>query len=139
MSPLENKNRCLQMVAAWNRADVSGVTEHWAPDVTHYNLDGEPHDTELVLTAMRGSLVSFSDLRLEVRSILAEGDRVMLRLTATATHSGEFAGIPATGRKVTWHYLEELRFNEEGKVVEHWDIFDFAPLFRELGHPAPAL
>jgi C-1 hydroxylase len=46
--------------------------------------------------------------------------------------------VPPTGRPVTWHYLEELRFDDEGRVVEHWDVFNFAPLFRELGKPVLA-
>lgn len=135
MSPLENKKRCLQMVAAWNRGDVDGVIAHWAAEVVHYDEDGKPYDVDRLVETMRGSLRSFPDLRLEVRSILAEGDRVMLRLTANATHQGEFAGVPPTGRPVTWHYLEELRFDDQGRVVEHWDVFNFDPLFRELGRP----
>lgn len=138
MSPQDNKERCLQMVAAWNRSDVDGVIAHWAPNVVHYDEDGKPHNVNRLVQTMRDSLVSFPDLRLEVRSIIAEGDRVMLRLTATATHQGEFAGVQPTGRPVTWHYLEELRFDDQGRVVEHWDVFNFAPLFHELGKPVLA-
>ncbi|MGW1055678.1 ester cyclase [Streptomyces sp. NPDC001118] len=133
MSLTENKERCLQMVAAWNRWDVDGVVAHWAPDVVHHTADGGRHDTEELIETMRGAVRAFPDLHLEVKSIIAEGDRVMLRITVTATHQGEFLGLAPTGRPVTWHYLEELRFSSQGKVVEHWDVFDFGPLFQELG------
>ncbi|MFI1169765.1 ester cyclase [Streptomyces sp. NPDC020801] len=129
----ENKERCLRMVAAWNRWDVAGVVEHWAPDVVHYTEEGGQHDTRELIERMESAVRAFPDLHLDVKSILAEGDRVMLRITVTATHLGEFMGLAPTGRRVAWHYLEELRFSPEGEVVEHWDVFNFAPLFRAIG------
>lgn len=133
MSLAENKERCLQMVAAWNRQDVDGVAAHWAPDAAHYDDAGRSIPNDEVLSRMKATIRAFPDVHLDVQSILAEGDRVMLRITATATHKGEFMGLEPTGRKVTWHYLEELRFSAEGKVIEHWDVFNLTPLFRELG------
>ena len=140
MSLTENKERCLQMVAAWNRWDVDGVVAHWAPDVVHHTADGGRHDTGELIETMRGAVRAFPDLHLEVKSVIAEGDRVMLRITVTATHRGEFLGLAPTGRvskdprtALRVHAREELGFSPEGKVVEHWDVFDFGPLFRELG------
>ncbi|WP_234311783.1 ester cyclase [Streptomyces griseus] len=127
-----NKERCLQMVAAWNRADPQGVIAHWAPEVVHYDEDGQPYESADMVKLMEGGMAAFPDLRLEVKSILAEGDLVSLRITCTGTHQGTFAGIEATGRKLTWHYVEELRFNEQGMVIEHWDVMNWMPLLREL-------
>uniref|UniRef100_UPI0034E057D1 SnoL n=1 Tax=Streptomyces nogalater TaxID=38314 RepID=UPI0034E057D1 len=132
-STTANKERCLEMVAAWNRWDVSGVVAHWAPDVVHYDDEDKPVSAEEVVRRMNSAVEAFPDLRLDVRSIVGEGDRVMLRITCSATHQGVFMGIAPTGRKVRWTYLEELRFSEAGKVVEHWDVFNFSPLFRDLG------
>lgn len=128
-----NKLRALAMVAAWNRGDVDGVVAFWARDAVHHDEDGGRMDGQELERIMRDSLESFPDLRLDAKSVVAEGDRVMLRITTTATHKGEFMGVPPTGRRVTWHYLEELRFNDVGQVVEHWDVFNFSPLYRELG------
>ncbi|MFD7229154.1 ester cyclase [Streptomyces sp. NPDC059881] len=134
LSPADNKRRALDMVAAWNRGEPDGVIAYWAPDAVHYDEDGRPMPAEQIADIMRGSLDSFPDLHLEAKSIVAEEDRVMLRITVTATHAGDFMGVPATGKPVTWHYLEELRFNDRGQVVEHWDVMNFSPLFRALGH-----
>lgn len=133
MSLAENKDRCLGMVAAWNRGDVHGVAAYWAPSAAHYDDEGRTVGNDEVLARMRETIRAFPDVHLDVRSILAEGDRVMVRITATATHQGEFMGLAPTGRPVTWHYLEELRFDDRGRVVEHWDVFNLSPLFRELG------
>ncbi|MCX4717892.1 ester cyclase [Streptomyces virginiae] len=139
MSPADNKRRALEMVAAWNRGDPDGVIAFWAPDAVHHDEDGLPMPADLIADIMRGSLASFPDLHLEAKSIVAEGDRVMLRITVTATHKGDFMGVPATGRPVTWHYLEELRFDDRGQVVEHWDVMNFSPLYRALGKVPEAL
>ncbi|MCG8918349.1 ester cyclase [Actinokineospora sp. PR83] len=127
----ENKERCLAMVAAWNRWELGGIIEHWAPDVVHYSED-EPVDTDEMISRMEGGLAAFPDLRLDVRSILAEGDRVALRITITGTHTGDYGGIAATGRPVTWHIVEELRF-VDGRVVEHWDVMNHLPMLSAIG------
>src|ERR1700753_1759074 len=103
-----NKDLCLQMVAAWNRWELGGIIEHWAPDIVHYSQDKRVSSTDMI-SAMEGGLAAFPGLHLDVKSIIAEDDRVTLRITVTATHKGDFLGVPATGRTVTWFLVEELR------------------------------
>ncbi|MFF3847842.1 ester cyclase [Streptomyces sp. NPDC002328] len=134
-----NKEIALDCAAAWNRWDVDGVVRHWAPDVRHFSEDREV-DTQLMVAAMRGGLAAFPDLHLDVKSAVAEGDRVILRITVTATHLGEFFGKAPTGRKVAWYMLEELRFDDAGRIVEHYDVFNYLPMLKELGFvPADVL
>ncbi|MCE7081115.1 ester cyclase [Streptomyces sp. ST2-7A] len=131
MSELEeNKKKCLAMVAAWNRWELKGIIDHWADDVVHYSED-QPVDTGEMITRMEAGLRAFPDLRLDVRSILAEGDRVSLRITITATHRGPFGDLPPTNKRVCWHIVEELRF-KDGKVVEHWDVMNYLPMLKAL-------
>lgn len=127
----QNKKLCLQMVAGWNRWDLSGITEHWAPDIVHYSEDRQV-DSKTMVSLMEAGLKAFPDLHLDVKSIIAEGDLVTLRITVTASHKGEFLGKQPTGRKVTWHLVEELRFSG-GKVIEHYDVINYLPMLKELG------
>lgn len=127
----ENKKRCLEMVAAWNRWELNGIIKHWAPDVVHYSED-QVVDTSEMVRRMEGGLQAFPDLHLDVKSIMAEQDRVALRITITATHQGDFMGLAPTNRKVTWHIVEELRF-VDGRVVEHWDVMNYLPMLKGLG------
>ncbi|GGQ86024.1 ester cyclase [Couchioplanes azureus] len=127
----ENKKRCLEMVAAWNRWELNGIIKYWAPDVVHYS-ENQVVDTPEMIRRMEGGLQAFPDLHLDVKSILAEEDRVALRITITATHKGDFMGLAPTNRKVTWHIVEELRF-VDGQVVEHWDVMNYLPMLKELG------
>jgi predicted ester cyclase len=49
-----------------------------------------------------------------------------------ATHSGEFMGIPATGRKVEIRYMDFWKV-VDGKIVDNWVMVDFPYVMRQLG------
>lgn len=139
MSPEENKKRCLMMVAGWNRWDLNGIIEHWAPDVVHH-WQGQPVKKSFMVEQMQLGLNAFPDLHLDVQSIIGEDDLVSLRIRVTGTHKGAFAGIAPTGRRVTWDMVEELRF-VDGKVVERWDVVNMMPALQAVGalpSPEPA-
>jgi C-1 hydroxylase len=130
-----NKQIALDCAAAWNRWDLDGIFTHWSPQIEHFSQD-RPVDSEAMKAAMRGGLAAFPDLHLDVKSAVSEGDRVILRITVTATHLGDFFGKAATGKKVTWYMLEELRFDDAGKIIEHYDVFNYLPMLKELGFVA---
>lgn len=81
---------------------------------------------------------AFSDARITVDDQFAEGDRVATRWTGRGTHSGEIAGIAATGKEVTVSGLTFSRL-EGGIVVEEWTNWDTLGMLVQLGAvPAPA-
>ncbi len=63
---------------------------------------------------------------------IAEGDLVSAFVAVTATHSGEFMGIPATGKAVSANLTDWMRV-QNGKVTEHWGVMDTAGLMQQLG------
>ena len=80
---------------------------------------------------------AFPDLQVIVEDLIAEGDKVALRLRGRGTHRGAFAGVAPTGRSVTLTSVELLRL-AGGKLVEHWDEFDTLGVLQQLGAlPAP--
>ena len=80
---------------------------------------------------------AFPDLRYAVENVLAEGDLVAGHLTVRGTHRGEFMGVAATGRQVTWTETHVGRV-ENGKLVEHWGNSDDLGLMQQLGAvPSP--
>ena len=130
----ESTARCFVDVCV-NRADPDRLGEFVAPSVVvHAATPGEAADTlglgELagVLRRTRGV---FPDLHVTVEDTVAQGDRVALRWTARGTHDAEWAGIPATGRRVTYGGIDLYRF-EDGRIREWWRNDDFAYLAQQL-------
>ena len=74
----------------------------------------------------------FPDLNVSYDFVIEEGDTVAGRYTITGTHQGDFAGIPATGKKisVTGHDFARL---VDGKLIEHWGETDTMTMMQQLG------
>jgi predicted ester cyclase len=87
---------------------------------------------EAMKAVVRSLRAGFPDLRMSVQDQLAEGDRVVTRVTLNATHLGELMGIPPTGRRVEVGGLAIDRLEGE-KLAERWGIFDLLGLLRQLG------
>ena len=78
-----------------------------------------------------------ADPEFTVEDLIAEGDRVAARLTTSATHVGEFMGMPATNRRYTIEEIHIFRLRD-GLVVEHWHQFNPLALMQQLGVKPPA-
>ena len=74
---------------------------------------------------------AFHDYHETIEDIIAEGDKVWVRLTYTATHTGEFLGVAPTGNKITSRAVDIHRL-VNGKVVEYCNVGDNMGLFEQL-------
>ncbi|TML48144.1 MAG: ester cyclase [Actinobacteria bacterium] len=93
---------------------------------------GIPSDREGGKTFLFGFLNAFPDSRFTIDDMIAEGDQVVTKKTFTGTHTGEFAGIPATGNKVTLQFVDIMRVRN-GRIVEHWLSMDQLSFMQQLG------
>ena len=99
---------------------------------------GVPSDREGGKLYLWGFLNAFPDSHVTIDDMVAEGDRVVTKKTFTGTHTGDFAGIPATGKTVTLQYVDIMRVRE-GRIVEHWLSMDQLSFMQQLGViPAPS-
>lgn len=116
-----------------NRGDQAVAAEIIAPDfVDHTNPPGMQHGLEghnMIVSIFNSA---FSDFGFEIEDILAEGDKVAIRVTMRGTHTGELFGIPATGRRVMVSGTHFLRI-ANGRVAEHWGTNDDMGLMQQLG------
>ena len=79
---------------------------------------------------------AFPDLQFSVEDMIAEGDKVVSRITMRGTHKGEFMGIPATDKTFAVQVIDIIRF-ANGKAVEHWGVTDSAAMMQQLGAAPP--
>jgi predicted ester cyclase len=75
---------------------------------------------------------AFPDLTYTIDFSVAEGDKVMQRVTAHGTMNGDFMGMKATGKSATWTESHIVRF-ANGRLVEHWASLDQVGMLQQLG------
>ena len=68
----------------------------------------------------------------DVDDVIAEGDMAAFHDHVTTTSSGEFFGVPPSGKLVEWTEIHWLRV-VDGRIVEHWTNFDQLEIVRQLG------
>jgi predicted ester cyclase len=111
---------------------TEGFVDHDAddPDGRVSGVDGARAEVGVFLTA-------FPDMRVATDQILAEGDTVIYRGTVNGTHTGDFFGIPPTGKRMSVWVWQAFRF-EGAKIAEAWLHIDRLALMQQLGLiPAP--
>jgi steroid delta-isomerase-like uncharacterized protein len=91
-----------------------------------------PGDAREGLKKVTGAMgAALSDIEFTVDDLIAEDDRVAARLTASATQTGEFQGLPPSGRRYTIGEIHIFRI-AQGKIVEHWHQYDKSGLMSQL-------
>jgi predicted ester cyclase len=74
---------------------------------------------------------AFSDMRIDIDFLLAEGDKVDCHFVFAARHTGEFAGIAPQGNAIRLPAISTFRI-ADGRLAEAWEIFDSGSLMRQL-------
>ena len=114
------------------RGNVDAIDQLFASDFTGHDTSGGTFSREEFREGVLAMLSAFSDRRVQIADQVIDGDKVATRWQATGLHSGEFNGIPATGRHVRMTGIGITRL-AGGKVVETWEVTDDAGLLRQLG------
>ena len=79
---------------------------------------------------------AFPDLQNIIEDMIAEGDKVMVRLAVSGTQRGEFMGIAPTNKRVSWTSIIIYRI-AGGKVTERWASTDVFGVMQQLGAIPP--
>jgi len=81
---------------------------------------------------IRGFYRSFPDYTHDIKEMIAEGDRVAVRVVLRGSHLGEYSGVAPTGRKVSYAgtYMVTV---VDGVLTEVWSLDDEINLFSQLG------
>ena len=138
MSTENNKAAVQRFRDALNAGDLDGAMAVFAPNaVVHMSGAPEPLTMEGFKQLGQVLLSAFTGGTSTVEDVIADGDKVVSRLTFRGTHTGDMMGIPATGKSVT---MSEIIIDRlaDGKIVESWRLFDQMGMMQQLGViPAP--
>ena len=76
-------------------------------------------------------LPAFPDMALPLEDFVAEGEKVLVRLRVTGTHTGAFGDMAATGHKIDIGVLDLFQIRD-GVLVEHWALLDNLGMMKQL-------
>jgi len=118
---------------AYNPGNVGLMDELFAADfVNHDPANPQVRDLEGLKQDVRTQQVAFPDRHTSIDELLADGDKVIKRFTFRGTQTGEWNGIPATGKQVTLQGIDILRI-ENGQIKEIWWGYDALGVLQQLG------
>jgi steroid delta-isomerase-like uncharacterized protein len=121
----------------WNQWNLAAADELIAEDVRFrgslgtrvFGINGFRRYVEQVRAA-------FPDFHNQVDDFIADGEKIVARLTCTGTHRGELFGIPPTGSRVTYAAVAILALND-AKIQDAYVVGDTQEISRALRSTPP--
>ena len=120
----------------WNQGNESVIDELMAEDAVFHGIDAPDG------SAIRGPAgfkalfhhfrAAFPDIRITVEDAVVDGDKIAVRCTVTATHTGPGLMAAPTQRPANFTGMCFARI-KDGKLVEGWNNFDFLAMYQQLG------
>jgi steroid delta-isomerase-like uncharacterized protein len=133
MSLEQNKAIVSRYQEIYNSNQLDALTEVVSEDLlTPKIMPGYGDGVEGGRNIHNTTLIGMPDWRTEIEDLIAEGDKVVARIRMTGTHTGDFYGIPATGKRVEFTGIYIVRI-ANGKIIEHWGEEDAVSLLTQLG------
>jgi quinol monooxygenase YgiN/predicted ester cyclase len=121
MSKEKNKEAVREFTRIFkNGHNVNGIDHLFSPDFKHNfrvplspGLKGFKEVGTLMNTA-------FPDVVVQEDDMIADENTVVERTHAVATNAGPYMNYPPTNKQIKWTEIHIYRFNDEGKIIEHW-------------------
>lgn len=111
--------------------DPKAVDELASEQFTAHTFGELPPGREPLKQAMQRAGAGVSDPTFQIHDVIADKDRVAVRLTTRARHTGTFMGMEPSGNEYSIDEIHIFRV-EDGQVVEHWHEFDKMALLEQL-------
>ena len=120
----------------WNQRRDDTILELLDPNIVGQMEGVDVRSPEDFLKARAGLLDGFPDLQVTVDDVVAEGDNVVVRWSASGTHKGAGLGIAPSKRRVSFRGMSWIVFSN-GRIVKGWDSWNLGRFFAQLTAPQP--
>jgi steroid delta-isomerase-like uncharacterized protein len=116
-----------------DKNDLATSVELLAPDVVvHLTGMPDPLNREALIQMINVYWSALSERQHEFEDQIAEGEKVASRMTFHAVHTGEFQGMPGTGKPIAVSQTAIHRIRD-GKIAEAWVSSDDISMMKQLG------
>jgi steroid delta-isomerase-like uncharacterized protein len=127
-----NKDNYLKAKAAFNNKRVDECVLFYSPDHEVKSKQSEKGRTG-IQNFLEGLHQTWPDIQVTVEHCVAEDNWVMGRSVATATHSQEVLGVQPTGKTIIATFWDLHRFDEDGLIIETWNLMDNLSIMQQIG------
>jgi predicted ester cyclase len=132
MSIEQNINTFRRVIEeGFNKGNTDALDECFAPAYKEHQFDLPSN-----LDGFKGSIQflrnSFTDFSLTIEDVIADKDKLCVRMTGRSKNTKEFMGRPQTGKLFEITVVDVCRF-ENGKIIEHWGVPDRFQMILQLG------
>ena len=127
-----NKANYLKAKEAFNQKRLDQCILFYAHDHVVRSKPSEK-GREVIQNFLEGLHQQWPDIQIAVEHAVAEDDWVMGRSVATATHSQSVLGVAPTGNRITATFWDLHRFDDDGLIVETWNLMDSLAIMRQIG------
>lgn len=130
MSIEENKEVVRSVYELLDRKELEASYEYYSPEFVFHSPTG---DWSLEQAKQFDTMwfAAFPDIRVTIEDMVAEADKVSIRVTWKGTHHGEFRGIAPTGNKINITNANMYRIIDR-KFIEGWNVMDIR-FMQQLG------
>ncbi len=129
-----NKELVRQVVEeVWNTGDLQAAHRFYAPNYIFFQEGGGVQiGVQSIEDWLTTTHTAFPDICYTIGQIYQEGEKAAMRYRVTGTHTGDFRGIPPSGKPIdlTGHMMFRIR---DGQILEAWGYWDMLGLFQQIG------
>ena len=136
MSPEENKKVVRSLIGYYNAGDRGAAHELISPNCVILDWTGKEVTKDEFVPTMAEFVGAFPDFHLVIEDLIAEGDKVVVRLTESGTMTGDLMGAAPTGKRYTQPAIEIHRI-VDGKIMNLWTVRDIATAMVQSGMMPP--
>jgi steroid delta-isomerase-like uncharacterized protein len=132
---MDNEATMRQFYDFANDHDIEGFASLISDDLVEHAEapPGIPQTKEGVKQFFAMYFAAFPDLRMDVQDVISSGDTGVARVRVTGTNTGDFMGMPATGKAIDVEGIDIVRFGDDGLAAEHWGLTDTMKMMQQLG------
>lgn len=127
----KNKTAVRRMLELGDEGNMVEATKYISSDCL-FHAGGVDYSSEAYFKRASKFFTAFPDLKHDIKDVIAEGDKVVLYMIESGTHTGDFMGTAPTGEIVTWPVIAIYRLSN-GIVEEVWVELDLLSLMQRLG------
>jgi steroid delta-isomerase-like uncharacterized protein len=121
-------------VDGWNRRDSTALChDHTTDGVVVSPMFGRIQGREQICHSYGALFAIFPDWQMRFDAPLIDGNRVAMSFSVTATHQGDFMGLPGSGRRCAFEGVSLFQLDSDVLILEDRRIYDFTGLLVQVG------